>query len=109
METNTVKSTWPQRSEERLNKMLSDARRRFICTFSEQNFDSQCWDATEQQVRPSVAPTTLFTFSVLGEARRKRRVIDTEDSLPAHFINAVKARIVLDEGGSSGTNFQRLH
>jgi len=92
-------STWLQRSEERLSKLLSEARQRF---------DSQSWDVTGWHERPSVAAAAVLTFSVHKAVRRKQRGVDSRDALPPHFIDTFKAWMVLDEGASSGTNFSRL-
>lgn len=104
----TASSARLQASEENLARLLSEALRRFICTYPGQDFKSQSWDITEHHDRPGGAAASVFTFSVLGVARKKRRLLDTEDALPAHFINAIKAWIVLDEGASLNTNIQRL-
>jgi hypothetical protein len=108
LKTDAPTSARQQTSEENLARLLSEARRRFICTYPEQDFKSQCWDTTEHRDRPGGAGASVFTFSVLSVARKRRRALDTEDALPAHFINAIKAWIVLDEEAALGTNLQRL-
>lgn len=97
-----------QTSEENLARLVSEARRRFICTYPGQDFKSQCWETTEHHDRPGGADASVLTFSVLSVARKKRRSLDSEDALPAHFINTIKAWIVLDEDASQGTKIQRL-
>jgi hypothetical protein len=95
-------------SENRINKMVAWARRKFHLIYPGQDFDDQLWDVAHLRTRPNAINVKTLGFTTLASTGF-RLSARPEDALPPYFANIIKSWIVISNNVSLPCHILRLN